>query len=97
MLITGLSFSTGGFSARYGNALSAIVDMQGPEHPQVSEMTGTVGLAAASASIAWPVTPGLGVRAAVNRTFTRLLFAVNGSPRHFDPPPDGWDGSAGVT
>jgi vitamin B12 transporter len=96
-LITGLSFSTGGFSARYGNALSAVVDMQGPEHPQSSEVTGTAGLAAAAASIAWPVTSGLGVRAAVNRTFTRLLFAVNGSPRHFDPPPDGWDGSAGVT
>jgi vitamin B12 transporter len=97
MLITGLSFSTGGFSARYGNALSAIVEMHGPEHPQVSEMTATVALAGASASIALPVTPGLGVRAAVNRTFTRFLFAVNGSPRHFDPPPDGWDGSGGVT
>lgn len=97
MLITGLSFSTGGFSARYGNALSAIVDMRGPEHPQVPEVTGTVSLAGASASMALPVTPHLGIRAAVNRTFTRFLFAVNGSPRHFDPPPDGWDGSGGMT
>ena len=97
LLISGLSFSTGGFSARYGNALSGVLDLQGPERPDARQTTATFGLAGVSASIAAPVGDRFGVRGAFNRTLTRLLFAVNGSPRSFDPPPEGWDGSAGFT
>ena len=95
LLISGLSFSTGGFSARYGNALSGILDLRGPERPEAPQTVATVGLAGASASIAAPAGDGFAVRGAFNRTFTGVLFAVNGSPRPFDPPPEGWDGSAG--
>ena len=97
LLISGLSFSTGGFSARYGNALSGVLDLQGLERPDARQTTATFGLAGVSASIAAPVGDRFGVRGAFNRTLTRLLFAVNGSPRSFDPPPEGWDGSAGFT
>ena len=95
LLIAGLSFSTGGFSARYGNALSGVLDLRGLERPAARQTTTTFGLAGASASIAAPVGDRFGVRGAFNRTFTGVLFAVNGSPRPFDPPPEGWDGSAG--
>ena len=95
LLISGLSFSTGGFSARYGNALSGVLDLRGLERPEARQTTATFGLAGVSASIAAPVGDRFGVRGAFNRTLTRLLFAVNGSPRPFDPPPEGWDGSAG--
>ena len=95
LLVTGLTFSAGGFSARHGNALSAIVDLHGLEQPQAPELTGTVGLAGASASVAWPAGSRFGLRGTANSTFTSLLFAVNGSPRRFEPPPEGWDGSAG--
>ena len=97
LLISGLSFSTGGFSARYGNALSGILDLRGPERPETPQTVATVGLAGASASIAAPAGDRFAVRGAFNRTFTGVLFAVNGSPRPFDPPPEGWDGSAGFT
>jgi len=97
LLISGLSFSTGGFSARYGNALSGVLDLQGLERPDARQTTATFGLAGVSASIVAPVGDRFGVRGAFNRTLTRLLFAVNGSPRSFDPPPEGWDGSAGFT
>ena len=43
-----------------------------------------------------PIHERLGVRGAANRTFTGLLFAVNGSSRPFEPAPEGWDGSAGL-
>ncbi len=96
LLITGIAFSTGGFSARHGNALSAVMDLRGLDRPELPEVSGTVGLAGASASIGVPIRDRLGLRAAVNRTFTQLLFAVNGSPRRFEPAPGGWDGSLGL-
>lgn len=96
LLISGIAFSTGGFSARHGNALSAVLDLRGLDRAELPEMSGTVGLAGASASIALPVRERIGVRAAVNKTFTGLLFAVNGTPRRFEPAPEGWDGSAGL-
>ncbi len=95
LLVSGLSFSTGGFSARYGNALSGVLDLRGPERPEARQTVATIGLAGASASIAAPAGDRFAVRGAFNRTFTGVLFAVNGSPRPFDPPPEGWDGSAG--
>ena len=97
LLISGLSFSTGGFSARYGNALSGVLDLHGLERPEARQTIATIGLAGASASIAAPAGDRFAVRGAFNRTFTGVLFAVNGSPRPFDPPPEGWDGSAGFT
>ncbi|MCY4025346.1 MAG: TonB-dependent receptor [Acidobacteria bacterium] len=97
LLISGLNFSTGGFSARYGNVLSGVLDLRGLERPDARQTTATFGLAGVSASIAAPVGDRFGVRGAFNRTLTRLLFSINGSPRSFDPPPEGWDGSAGFT
>ena len=96
LLITGLAFSTGGFSARHGNALSAVMDLSGLDRPVLPEASASFGLAGASASIALPLHDRVGVRAAANRTFTELLFAVNGTARRFDPAPDGWDGSVGL-
>ena len=97
LLITGIAFSTGGFSARHGNALSAVMDLRGLDRPELPEISGTFGLAGAAAGVGLPLSERAGVRAAANRTFTGLLFAVNGSPRRFAPPPGGWDGSAGLS
>ncbi|HEY1305117.1 MAG TPA: TonB-dependent receptor [Vicinamibacterales bacterium] len=94
--LAGLAFSSGGFTARYGNVLSGVLDLHGLERPQETEATATVGLAGASASLAAPIGARGGVRGALNRTFTGVLFAVNGEQRRFDPPPGGWDGSGGL-
>src|SRR5262245_49311780 len=47
-LLDGVSFATGGFSAKYGNALSAVLDMHGLKRPDVAQTTVTLGLAGAS-------------------------------------------------
>src|SRR5215471_19030381 len=47
-LLEGASFATGGFSAKYGNALSAVLDMHGLGRPDTTQMNVTVGLAGAS-------------------------------------------------
>lgn len=90
-LLEGLSFSSGGFSARYGNALSAVLDLAGLRRPARLEFAATAGLAAASTQLALPVGQRAGLRFSGNRTFTKLLFQVNGQPQRFSREPEGWD------
>jgi hypothetical protein len=93
-LTQGVSFTTGGFSAEYGNSLSGVVDMRGVGRPTVPRATVTGGLAGVSGMFAEPLGSHAGLRVAVNRTTPSLLFAVNPSPTDFDRLPGGWDLSA---
>ena len=90
----GVSFSTGGFSAAYGNSLSGIVDMRSLDRPTTSRVNATAGLAGLSLMAGQPLGPQAGLRVAVNRATPAVLFAVNPSPREFDQLPGGWDVSA---
>lgn len=90
-LLEGIAFSTGGFSARHGNALSAIVDLRGLGKPSSSATTVTAGLAGLATRLAIPGDAQRGLRVSGNLRFPRLLFAVNGAPREFDRYPGGWD------
>ena len=94
-LTQGVSFSTGGFSAEYGNSLSGVVDMRGLDRPTVRRVNATAGLAGVSVPSASRSARTAGVR--VSRSIARrpsVLFAVNPSPREFDQLPGGWDASA---
>jgi Carboxypeptidase regulatory-like domain/TonB-dependent Receptor Plug Domain len=93
-LLDGVSFATGGFSAKYGNALSAVLDMRGLRRPDTTQMNVTVGLAGASTRAALPIGKNAGIRMSGNRSFPGLLFAVNGRPYEFNPLPGGWDVNA---
>jgi vitamin B12 transporter len=90
-LLDGVSFATGGFSAKYGNALSAVLDMHGLRRPDTKQLALTFGLAGASLRGALPLGTHGGVRVSGNRSFPGLLFAVNGRPYEFNPLPGGWD------
>ena len=61
-LITGISLSAGGFPARYGDALSGVLELQGLERPQAQSTLVTIGLAAASAQLSLPLGPRAGIR-----------------------------------
>jgi hypothetical protein len=95
-LLDGIFFSSGGFGARYGDALSAVAGLhtRGP----VTRTTATVGagLAAFSADIGLPVTRGLSVRAAANHFDLRPFLDINGSVRRYSPPPHGRDVTGSV-
>ncbi|HUL71700.1 MAG TPA: carboxypeptidase regulatory-like domain-containing protein [Vicinamibacterales bacterium] len=93
-LTQGVSFTTGGFSAAYGNSLSGVVDMRSLDRPAIRRITATAGLAGVSLAAAEPLGSAGGVRVAVNRATPAVLFAVNPSPRAFDQLPGGWDASA---
>ena len=90
-LLEGLSFSTGGFSAKYGDALSAVLNLRGLRRPERRQATFTAGLAGASASAALPIGTRGGMRVSADRSFPGLLFAVNGRPFEFNPLPGGWN------
>lgn len=95
--LEGIYFSSGGFGARYGNALSGVVGLRTRgEAPRHAGTLG-VGLAATSADLALRVHPRLTLRAAGNRTNLSPFFRVNQNQRGFAPPPSGHDGSVSAT
>ncbi|PQJ36374.1 hypothetical protein BSZ35_07995 [Salinibacter sp. 10B] len=97
-LVDGTQFSTGGFSAQYGNALSGVLAMESKDRPQQSRRYVNLGLAAASLSFDQPlIEDELGLRVSGNRSFTGLLFRVNGRHSDFVTVPQGMDGNLGLT
>ena len=85
-LVRGTSFSTGGFSARWGGALSGVLALDSQDEPVQSAQTVSLSLAALSVGADVPVGRG-GLRLAANRTFTDALFWVNGTGGDFASAP----------
>ncbi len=90
----GTVFSTGGFPARYGNTLSAVLAMESQDLPARSLATLNLGLAALSLGVDEPLVPDvLGLRLSGNLSLTDLLFRVNGRGGSFETYPRSWDGN----
>ena len=92
-LVRGTSFSTGGFSARWGGALSGVLALDSQDEPVQSAQTVSLSLAALSVGVDVPVGRG-GVRLAANQTFTDALFWVNGNGGDFSSAPRSTNASA---
>ncbi len=93
-LVSGTFFSSGGFSARYGNALSGVLAMESQNLPDASAYTLNLGLAAASAGAQMVLIPNkLGIRFSGNRSFTDAMFRLNGRRDEFTVTPRGSDGN----
>lgn len=96
-MIQKTAFSTGGFSARYGNALSAVLDMNSQGMPQQQSYIMNLGLAAASLGLHIPlVSDKFGVRFTGNRSFTETLFRINGQHDQFSDTPGSSDLNLGL-
>jgi vitamin B12 transporter len=94
-LLGGTFFSSGGFSARYGNTLSGVLAMESMGMPTVLTTSIGVGLAAACVGAGIPIVPDvLGLRISGNKSFTDAMFRMNVSRTHFTVPPDGFDANA---
>ncbi len=93
-MVQGTVFSTGGFPARYGNALSSVLSMETQNMPMQKSYTLNLGLAAGSLGLDMPlVSDKLGVRFTGNLSFTDLLFRVNRHSSAFTTTPRGHDGN----
>ena len=97
-LVGGTTFATGGFSAQYGDALSGVLAMESKDRPEESSRYLNLGLAAASVSLDQPLAEDeLGLRLSGNRSFTGVLFRVNGQRGDYATVPQGLDGNLGLT
>ncbi len=91
-MIQKTAFSTGGFSAKYGNALSSVLNMSSQNLPLQRNYTFNIGLAAASIGLHVPlIKEKLGVRLTGNRSFTKTLFQINGQYDQFSSVPQSSD------
>ncbi|HUI29636.1 MAG TPA: TonB-dependent receptor [Candidatus Acidoferrales bacterium] len=96
-LIGGTFFSSGGFSARYGNALSGVLAMESLNMPSKLSYSVGIGLAAGSISANIPLdSNSFGIRISGNKSFTDAMLRLNGFRNRFTTPPDGIDGNVSL-
>ena len=87
-------FSTGGFGAQYGNALSGLVRLETAGRP--TRTTGSANLSIGGAGVALAAAPSqrFGVRVSADVNDLGPLTRVFGAAQPYDPPPRGGDVSA---
>ena len=90
-LLDGIYFSSGGFGARYGDALSGMAALRTLGRPARNSATLTAGLAGLSVAGAAKLSPSVSLRLAGNRSNLDPMFRLNGTSRDYDPPPHGYD------
>ncbi|MEM1247458.1 MAG: TonB-dependent receptor [Acidobacteriota bacterium] len=89
--LQGLSLSSAGFPARYGNALSAVLDLTTREPSSLRQLSLGLGLAAASFSLEAPLGEQASVRVAGNHRDLRPMVEVNSTDLDLVDPPSGTD------
>jgi vitamin B12 transporter len=87
-------FSSGGFGAQYGNALSGLVRLETAGRP--TRTNGSANLSIGGAGIAVAIAAGsrLGVRLSADVSNLQPLISVFGAAQPYNPPPRGGDLSA---
>jgi len=97
-LLKGTFFSSGGFSAQYGNALSGALIMESQDIPPRRQTTIGIGLAAESAKIDLPlIEDRLGLSFSGNRSNTKMMFELNKSKVDFSQYPFAYDLNLNLT
>ncbi len=87
-IIRGMYFSSGGFSAKYGNVLSGVLDMQTHNEPAHTAYNIGLNLAGGGLSAHVPVAGSrLGVRVDARQSYTGPVMWLNGSQDEFTVMP----------
>ena len=86
--LKGINFSSGGFSAKFGNVLSAVLDLQSYDIPKNKGMFAILGLANAGLSGAWVNKEGdLGATFTAGQTFLKPFLLINHTDAEYSPEP----------
>ena len=96
--IKGMYFSSGGFSTKYGNALSGVLDLETKNVPDIQQFL--IGISLASADISGQVPISyyeLGLRFSARQSFTKPIFWLNGGMDDFTVMPVSSDANATLT
>lgn len=95
-LLDAIYFTSGGFGARYGDALSAVAALRTQRRPTAHSATISAGLAAFGINAGVVGPRGTGARFVASRSDLSPVLRVNGSTRAFSTPPRGTDRSASL-
>jgi hypothetical protein len=90
-LLKGTYFSSGGFGAEYGNALSGILSMESLDLPSERAISLGIGLGALSAMGSIPLSDDLGINFSGNHSNTKLMFDFNNVEDDFTEYPSSYD------
>ncbi len=89
-------FSSGGFSARYGDALSGVVELETDGRPGVASWRAGWNFAGAGATLRRPLGPRAGAWGSVRATDISLLLALHGDKDEYESVPRSVEGVAGT-
>ncbi|MBW3655633.1 MAG: TonB-dependent receptor [Gemmatimonadetes bacterium] len=89
-------FSSGGFGARYGNALSGVLDVRTIGRPDTRTVRLNANTVQAGTRIDLPTSPNTGAWASLRATDARLMMAMHGRDGEFQRAPAAVEGMAGA-
>lgn len=89
-------FSSGGFSARWGDALSGVVSLDTDGRPSIPTWRAGWNFAGGGATVRRPLGPDAGVWSTVRATETSLLLALHGQEEKYTGTPRAIEASAGA-
>jgi vitamin B12 transporter len=89
-------FSSGGFSARYGDALSGVLDVRTIGRPETRTLSLNANTVQLGTSLRLPMASGLGAWGTVRGTDAGLMLAMHGRADEFARAPAALEGMAGV-
>lgn len=85
--LKGINFTSGGFSAKYGNALSAVLDLKSYEIPTSTGMFAVLGVGAGGISGIYNNKGKFGGSFAVSQTYLKPFFDLNGITQDYSKIP----------
>ncbi len=77
-LIKDMFFSSGGFSAKYGNVLSGVLDIETKEIAETPSYSIGLSMANASVDARIPISNKIGIQLNARQSFTKPIFLLNG-------------------
>lgn len=89
-------FSSGGFSARYGDALSGVLDVRTIGRPGTRTLALNASTVQLGTSLRLPVSPNVGTWGTIRGTDAGLMLAMHGRADEFARAPAALEGMAGV-
>ncbi len=96
-VVKGMYFSSGGFSSKYGNALSGVLDIETRNQPANYKYQLGLSLANASLSVDFPIEKEkLGLYFDFRQSFTKPIFWLNGGAERLVVTPTSQNGTGGI-
>lgn len=96
-VVKGMYFSSGGFSSKYGNALSGVLDIETRNQPANNKYQLGLSLANASLSVDFPIEKEkFGLYFDIRQSFTKPIFWLNGGGDRLVATPASKNGTGGI-